>query len=227
MPNISNFYNSLRCVEILVSNKYKFIYLIISKNASSSILTSIFEYEYNIHIDNDIKIWNQTEIIYNNNKLFDIKYFYKFDDAKNIIQEYLKNNYTIFTVIRNDIDRYVSWINECYKSSYFNNYNNVLYYYNEIIDKEDFINSCIEKYDYFVELGDMHAIPQSWYLYIFKQLSDKIDYVDIKDLSNYFEKLTGEKIINNNVTNNKFCLKNNLSLEQLDKINSQLLSYNL
>lgn len=147
---IEEFCQKKRAIEILVSNKYKYVYLIISKCGCSSMLSSILKDEYNKTFDPNKKIWNI--INYNKFKKLNIKFSGTVNEIKTKLYFYKRQNYKIFTLIRDEIDKFISWVNECY-----NNYNRYFYdvdankiKYSSILSlNNNFVEQCIENIDKF------------------------------------------------------------------------------
>lgn len=218
---IEEFCQKKRAIEILVSNKHKYVYLIISKCGCSSMLSSILKDDYNKTFEPNKKIWNI--INYDNLEKLNIKFSGTVNEIKTKLNFYKNQNYKIFTVIRDEIDKFISWVNECY-----NNYNRWFYdvdsnkikYLTILSLNNNFVEQCIENIDKFKY--DLHLVPIHVYLKIFEKLDIDIDIIDIRDLSNYYFNLTGNELTKNNITKNKILTREQLSNSQLNTIKNKL-----
>lgn len=225
---INKFCESKRAIEYLVSHKYKYVYLIISKCGCSSMLSSLLKDDFNITYNNNIKIWKHVDNRFIDNKV-------KFNstlnnNVKSKLHNFYKQGYTIFTVIRDEIDKFISFVNECY-NNYKNGFNSSnckrKQYYDIIASKDDIVNSLIDNYDRFVdvyaEVGvDLHAIPVHVYLKVFGKLDVPIETIDISNLSEYYKKLTGNELTKNNITKTKILTRDKLTNNQLNIIKNKI-----
>ena len=206
--DFSNFMNSWSTIHLFKSDKYKFVYFVISKNGCSSILTSIFKYEYP-EVDFNISepIWEQLDY----DTMSKVKIVTNIENAYEIISEYKEKEYKFFTIIRNPIDKFISWVNH---GLYFGKYYN---YNNEIKSYPTNVRTYFEEYEKYFD--DLHVIPQTIYLNIFKEIcGDNIDIIDISNLKEYFFKLTGKNLIINNENKYKIITRESLTKYQYDKI---------
>lgn len=225
---INKFCESKRAIEYLVSHKYKYVYLIISKCGCSSMLASLLKDDFNITYNNNIKIWKHVDYNFIDNN---VKFISALDNnVKSKLHNFYKQGYTIFTIIRDEIDKFISWVNECY-NNYANGFksSNCIHkqYYNIIKSKNNFVNSTIRNYDKFVNIHteggvDLHAIPIHVYLNVFDKLDIPIEIIDISDLSEYYKKLTGNELTKNNITETKILTREKLTNNQLNIIKNKL-----
>jgi len=171
---------------VLISNKYKYIYCIIPKCGSSSIMKSILIDDYNCEFDNDDYVYSTQQ--YKDNKdniMFDI------NDIN--IEDY--QDYKIFVVTRNPYERFCSYIN--------NSWN--LEKYNTIFNKDTafdmFILQIIMEYDESIKY-DKYACPQKTYVETYKKkFGENIEIIDINELSYYYKIITNNELTINNTTN--------------------------
>lgn len=206
-----------RGFDIITSHKYKFIYCLIQKNGSSSILNSVLNYEYgfNYNDPNGI-IWDYIKYNYHlvesyYNQVF--MSFIKVDDLKNYIKQY--PDYRKFIVMNDPYKRFVSWLN-FFQRIHFNkvDLDFGLSLYNYIND--NFNKIFIDKYYNGVTTVDdrveYHCLSQDiFYDFFHKAIGDELELVDLKDLKNYCKQNFDFDLIINNQSKDKFitldCIK--------------------
>lgn len=206
-----------RGFDIIMSHKYKFIYCLIQKNGSSSILNSVLNYEYgfNYNDPNGI-IWDYIKYNYHlvesyYNQVF--MSFIKVDDLKNYIKQY--PDYRKFIVMNDPYKRFVSWLN-FFQRIHFNkvDLDFGLSLYNYIND--NFNKIFIDKYYNGVTTVDdrveYHCLSQDiFYDFFHKAIGDELELVDLKDLKNYCKQNFDFDLIINNQSKDKFitldCIK--------------------
>lgn len=148
---INKFCESKRAIEYLVSHKYKYVYLIISKCGCSSMLASLLKDDFNITYNNNIKIWKQVDYNFIDNN---VKFDGTLDKIKLQIHALYEQGYKIFTVVRDEIDKFISWVNECHNNynKSFVTLNNEFKKYSDLTNNN--VNSFINSYNKFVSIND-------------------------------------------------------------------------
>lgn len=209
--------------ELHFSKKNKYLSCLISKNGCSSILSSILKYDFHEEIDETKKIWDQKDswvkhkdehkILFNHNEKIDLTSF---------------ADYRKFVVLRHPLDRFISFINNTYKEKEYD------YLFDKSLSPEKYVDSVLDFYPYMIDYKrkdmrfDKHAIPQRVYYEKYKEIfGNDLEIVMLKDLSEFFEKLTGVSLIKNNITKDseKICAKETLTKNQQEKINEFLAEY--
>lgn len=224
---INKFCQQKRAIEYLVSHKYKYVYLIISKCGCSSMLASLLKDDFDITYDNNIKIWKNVDYNFINNN---VKFANTLDKIKLQIHSLYERGYKIFTVVRDEIDKFISWVNECnnnYNKSFVTLNNKFKKYLDILKTKNNIVDNLINNYDKFVSINnyggvvDLHAIPIHVYLKVFNRLDVNIETININELSIFYKNLTGNELTKNNITETKILTRDALTNEQLNIIKTK------
>ena len=136
--------------------------------------------------------------------------------------------YRKFIILRDPFDRIVSFINNTYKEVEYD------YLFNKSLPPEKYVDSVLRMFPYMIHHTrpdrryDKHAIPQRVYYEMYKQVvGDELEIVNIKDLPEYYQQLTGHPLIKNNVTkpSEKVCTRDSLTPKQVKLINEYIDKY--
>lgn len=203
--------DNYRGFDIIISHKYKFIYCLIQKCGSSSVLYSLYKHEYNKIYNPNIIIWNQVKIC-NDFLLSSIHMSFQSTDALQEFSQQYKD-YRKFIVIRNVKDRLLSWMN--FTTYLSTNIINTQMNPNDFYDIMYTIYCDIYRFHHkqWLDFGviptkvEYHCLPQSvFYRFFSEAFKDSLEIVDIKDLSNYLYEEYGLELTKNNENRNKILL---------------------
>ena len=212
--------HSYPLLDFIYSTKNKYVACAISKNGCSSIYSSVLSYDFSQDFDKDKKIWHQYKSWAKHDSKCRLLYN-TLPDSK--IKEFI--GYRKFIVLRDPMDRMISFINNIYKEEEYD------YLFNKNVSAEKFIDKVLDWYPIMIDYTrkdfryDKHAIPQRVYYEKFKAaFGDELEIVMIEDLPSYFEQLTGKPLIKNNVTkpSEKVCTRETLTPKQLQRIENFL-----
>ena len=236
MSNLNvNKIDDFRGFDIIISHKYKFIYCLIQKCGSSSILYSIYKHEYNKEYNANEIIWEQIRYNKKLHNLDKIHFsFKKIEDLINFSNEF--KDYRKFIVIRDVKERFISWLNFAHflilKFNLPENNEKEYIFYNmvEIYNKiyNDYHKSFIESSFLNQNKIEYHCLPQTVFYNFFKNaFQDKLEIVELNNLKQYLHDNYGFELIKNNENNNKFITINNLSKSELSIIDNISLHDNI
>ena len=209
--------------ELHISEKKQYIYCVISKNGCSSIMSSILKQDDGKCFDENVKIWDQKSYltsVLNSHRIF-------FDHASEVDKTPF-TGYRKFIVLRNPLDRFISFINNTYKEEEYN------YLFDKSLPAKEYVDRVLQFYPYMISHQradrryDKHAIPQRVYYEEFHRLfGEELEVVNIKNLPIYYQELTGNPLIKNNVSKpqEKVCTQDTLTPEQLKQIETYIQQY--
>lgn len=170
-----------RGFDIIISYKYKFIYCLIQKNGSSSIMYSLSKNDYNDNHLRTERLWHQEGI-----KIYKEKHFFSFKNTKDL-QSFIKNypDYRKFIVISDPVRRVISYLNffiilyPFMKNKIINNIKTLLIIQNYI--NEHYHNIKNEYVEY-------HSLPQHVFYKFFKEaIGDELEVVKLENLKTYMK----------------------------------------
>lgn len=210
-------------LDLFYSQRFKYVNCGISKNGTSSILASIMTYDFGESFDHDVKLWCQPEVY------LELSPQYRMTDDNFTPEELSRlDGFRKFIVLRDPMDRFISFINNTYKEEEYRRL------FNNNVSPEKYVDSVLRKFPKMIDYQrkdrryDKHAVPQRVYYEKFHALfGDELEVVRLEDLPNYFESITGQPFVKNNVTlkSQKVCTLDTLTPKQLATIQRYLQKY--